>query len=321
MVELPNGEVGRKEAYHVAVSSLKGLIYLMREELEMIPRSKSLSKLTPSLTPKSSSDMSARKLCVLGKETPKEDLKKYKNNLTGTPMGVPSLKKSVTPLRSHRKSLSFSKHSNKIASTNKYTPPSLEILTSILGMMQRLSTSKRLDKAEARERSKVAVNKFLEVFPAQQRLHFLYFILKLCKSKIAMHRLFGVELACDLLSMDSIWSDHFVEKSEKCLSNFDSDVIFDKMAINSESVIGKIFHCINLRFNDRVPAIRNRAASCFATALNNISNDPSTTLQPDSILNFKSALRAIQPNLHESLRKGSSSDKKASVRRAMVSAW
>ena len=200
-VDVPNGVNGKCASFSCSVSLLRNVI---RSFVRIIPKvslqSSESDHVTPGntnkRTPNRRVSMSTSKM---NPKTPRSSLKKRRSSFGN--ITTPSLKKTISPKRSRRKSLRV--HPTNI--TFESACPS--ILNMFVGLLQRLSTSQRMERQEVRSRISNVLKECLDVLPGEQRRSFVSFLVQLCRSKVPSHRIFGVELLGEVILKEWAWND------------------------------------------------------------------------------------------------------------------
>ncbi len=334
-IDLPNASKGRNFAYRnvskVILEILKKLsVKVQAEEKNSLVRnalSSSVQK-TPahgtaviSKTPRST----ARGIDASGRKTPRARRK----SLDGTLFIPPSLKKNASPKRSsHKRQSSLSTNSSKKSL-------SCTILDMFIGLMQKMSTSKGMEKADVRGRIATFLKNCMDEIPDSYRKIFLRSVVQFCRSKVSTHRVFGVDLIGSFLLTEWMWSGNITSTtSELSLSinkmsplprtdqdgnNVDQESEFP--SANSVSVLAEdsllsseVFNTLRGRLSDKVPAVRVRAAAAFSTAASGIAQVGNGQMK----MKFQACISNLKLDVLASLRERASADDKATVRRAAI---
>jgi len=350
-IDFPNGVKGKASAYshgsklviqiiqsvaklvlHTQAATATAMQKIEADSTMMTPPSKTRTDKTPWAT-------SARK-------TPRS----LRKSIGGIIVAPPSLKKNaMTPRAKHRQS-----HTDAKSATNRNNTGNRNVqekgceITSVMnifvGFMQKLSTSKGMEKADVRGRIAELLKMCLVELPREQRTLFLRFIRKLCISKVSAHRIFGVEVIGVCFLVTSLWIDdeeissqskismqsESISESEcerrqdkEELSEFppsSSPMEFaspDAVCLLSEPsvIVNDLISTLQGRLNDRAPAVRTRAASALCTAIKG-AKDSSANVQAKSRL--EQCISNFKVSLVSSLRFRASMDEKATVRRAAI---
>ncbi|KAL9190912.1 hypothetical protein ACHAXT_000618 [Thalassiosira profunda] len=326
-VELPNGQAGKMAAHETASGLLVGVISSICEDMELNPRGRvSIASMRDdSLTPKRGGRKS-----VGFSHTPANNNRSRRSSL-GTVAGnnsmlaPPSLKKSITPRRTRNSS-------NSTAGSALHP-----ILTPILGLLQRIFTSKGLERAESRSRAKDLGTACLAALPSYERAKLLKFVGDMCESKVSSHRMLGAELLGEALCQGWFWRDHdkMKEGLDSPFSEFDESRIDGEPLSNEPSSI--LLAALRGRLNDKSPTVRTRAAlslgevarrACEAREKGRnldgtviASSLPSLDEADVSSRALAVALCEIGSSLVDVLRHRASTDESASVRKSCITAW
>ena len=311
-VDVPNGVNGKCASFSYSVSLLRNIICSF---VKISQQSSESHDITPGntnrRTPNRCVSMSTPKI---NPKTPRSSLKKRRSSLAN--ITTPSLKKTISPKRSRRKSLRSYPTNRPF---EKVCPPALNI---IIGFLQRLSTSQRMEQREVRSRISKVLKECLDVLPGQQQCIFVSFLVQLCRSKVSSHRIFGVELLGELLLKEWVWSDRnkvnispeSESKSGKSLRGTDD---LTNSSASRYSLSDLILSTFNGRISDRAPAVRARVAHSLSIVLK--------TIQTLTDHHFKSKMIESIGNrcyvLIASFRDRAMSDEKAIVRKAAITSW
>ncbi len=294
-VDLPNGFRGKAAAFTFAssltVDVLKHLSKSIDHQLfigKMTPKRGGQDKNGINKTPNASAPQSCKK-------TPRSRRKSFLS---------PSLKKSVTPRRKFRLE----------QRENDNPRQSREVLDIFVGLMQKISTSKGMEKIDVRARISDFVKKCLFELPHEPREIFLRFLVKLCHSKVSTHRIFGVELIGNFLSTDWVLESLYYSAGGSDKSATDS-VIFD-----GNNTIGSLAEDVNItkamlcalhgRINDSAPAVRTRATVALSVFLKSYNLAEPPVVQQ--------LISSFKPMCIATLRKRLKFDDKSAVRRASI---
>lgn len=254
----------------------------------------------------------------------------------------------MTPRGTMPSAMKIKKYTASPNSSSKARLPR-PVLCAVVGMLQKLSTSNGLERAEARTRLALVITQCLPVLPVFERAYFIRFILQLCRSKKSSYRIFAVELLSSITLSDWLWADHSENGPEKidlvrspvppaCEENENEDDVVEISQQQSSEVIHipgvgprDSSRCIALasvtnlfrRLHDRVPAVRARAAvSVSETLLLLLSEDNADMDQPfaswTAVHWLTATAKALQHEVSLSFRKRLS-DERATVRRAAIS--
>ena len=285
---------------------------------------------------------------ISARKTPKS----LRKSIGGVIVAPPSLKmNAMTPRAKRRQSLVDASTATATAARrtndglcNGQEPGGeiISVMNIFVGFMQKLSTSKGMEKADVRGRIADLLKVCLVELPLEQKTIFLRFIVKLCRSKVSAHRVFGVEVIGVCFLMTSLWTgEEGITSQSKASMRFESVNGSEKRLceegisefppsssspmefaspltaclISQEGVItNELLSTLQERLNDKAPAVRTRAASALCTAIKSakdIANLEAKSRLEQCILNFKIPLVLA-------LRFRASMDEKATVRRAAI---
>ena len=355
--ETPNGVNGKEAARKIATLVVEGMIEYISKDLKKVLQMQLPS--TRSTSGKIFSSNAFIRTPTIARKPPESGQKVRKiGNKCATP-SIPSLKKSATPNRVRRKSFANSCNRTNSTKTQRngiisdcHATQLRKVLKLFEGLMQKLATSKYLEKASVRKSTSIIIKRMLCQLPVNEQSHFLEFLVQLCQSRISSHRLFGVELAGEILTMKFLWSNHFLEfqitskNVPQSLKNYQED--FRSTGKNhscgsrqrkkslhdyDKSLPGLILLTITKRLSDRVPAVRARSAQSISDAVkviisNDVTHSPLNEDDEEEIsigeiesIQFKQCIHDIDSEITFSLRERATCDEKAIVRRAATSAW
>eukprot|EP00986_Skeletonema_menzelii_P002790 scaffold806_cov152-Skeletonema_menzelii.AAC.1 len=343
-MELPNGQMGKMAAYEVVSSLLVNSISSISEDIELDSQSKSGRMSTSSArtslshTPKAGGGAGGRKSISFAYTPGKngENTSPDSNNKSSGVLLPPSLKKSATTPRRTTRSSNSSSFSDR--------PTLHPVLTLIMGLIQKLFTSKGLERAEIRSRVCSFGIQCSEQLPPLERSNILRFIGDMCVSKISSHRLLAVELIGEILTTGWFWKDH--EKTTQLaawmftpFSTFGEKASNDADNAEPNTPSSILLSALQGRLTDKSPTVRARAAMSLSQVVKkasvaqeeNRNLDGTIIAYTPSKLNEDSSkvpsraltdgLCKIGTSLVETLRKRASTDEKATVRKACIVAW
>jgi len=341
-VEVPFGQKGRINAHNAAGKVLRRIIEKISSNLKEQDSASALSK--PSSGRKSTSKRGS--VTFSGNRTPgrgrtRSPAHQRPPSLKKTPRGRSLTPSRMTPRGTMPSAMKIMKYTASPNTTSKARLPR-PVLCAAVGMLQKLSTSKGLERADARTRLALVVTECLPVLPVFERAYFIRFILQLCRSKKSSYRIFAVELLSSITLSDWLWADHSDNGPEKI------DLVRTPVPPSEEADIeiqlqrsSEVIHipgvgqrdssrCISLacvttlfgRLHDRVPAVRARAAVSISESLLLLLNEDADIDQPFqswTALHWLTATtKALQHEVSLSFRRRLS-DKRATVRRAAIS--
>ena len=213
-----------------------------------------------------------------------------------------------------------------------------------MGLIQKLFTSKGLERAEIRSRVCNFGIQCSEQLPPLERSNVLRFIGDMCVSKISSHRLLAVELIGEILTTGWFWKDH--EKTTQLaawmftpFSTFGEKASNDVDNAEPNTPSSILLSALQGRLTDKSPTVRARAAMSLSQVVKkasvaqeeNRNLDGTIIAYTPSKLNEDSSkvpsraltdgLCKIGTSLVETLRKRASTDEKATVRKASIVAW
>ncbi len=172
-----------------------------------------------------------------------------------------------------------------------------------VGLLQKLATTKGLERASARGPTVDALVQCVPALPLAERAHFLRYLLKLAKSKVSLHRLVACELLGRFLAEDwvSTHQDDIVATEAATASSPTPETPNSESSHQDEGMQLTIalWKALQGRLLDKLAAVRARAAASVETA---------TTVHPDW----------LDESLLESLRKRALRDETATVRKAAL---
>ena len=298
---LPNGEKGKMAAQGFAIQTLDELIQCASAALQPKPaefqtpsrrRRKSVGS-TSATTPSASSTVATPK-------TGAKSARKKRLSLDGgiTPVQSPALKgrrSSVGP------------GLTPVSTTSTELPKPRPVVSVFLGLLQKLTTSEGLERANIRNPTVEGLQKCLFRLPHLERSHFLRYLVKLCSSKVSAHRLVGCELIGSVLSQDWLVQEHGQDVGVLSKSStttpavaMDTPASVDSSS-EPESLPVALYKALQGRLLDRIGPVRTRAAASLEGALPNIQH-------------------RVQEDLLQSLRKRAMKDETANTRKAAIGA-
>lgn len=323
--DTPNGEAGKQAAHSAALTTLEQLVKAVAQDFSkstpiatlMTPRHPRQIDMTAQ-TPKTAAK-SARRLSI-------------GNGTTEIPTPA-ALKATATPRR--RSSIGLLAHQQQQKQILQQRPR--PVLSAILGMFQKLATNNNtIERANVREGTVATLIRCMPHLPILEREHLIRFFTQLCQSKVAVHRLLGVEVAGAVLCETWFWNDHShnsmgggrlphtpysaganVQKTPGASSL--------RASISPRSVIDKSFPAALLealegRMLDRAPAVRARTAASLASLLRSLRRDDHGVASLDSSSKIEDCISACCVSLHNVFSKRAVADDKATVRKSIIDA-
>mmetsp|Transcript_48536 Transcript_48536/g.54260 ORF Transcript_48536/g.54260 Transcript_48536/m.54260 type:complete len:1501 (-) Transcript_48536:275-4777(-) len=317
-VILPNGERGKLEAYTAASEILTSL--MQKSNLAMISTKAKSESLAATKTPsrcknRRASIGSGLTSCTRKyNQTPKSTIaRNRRTSLDGglTPMTSPALKKKGN-YRNGGPLLDL--QLDNVTSSGNGKPRGVPAI--FLGLLQKLTTGRvGLEKALLRKSTVQTIQSCMRWLPHSERTHFLEYLLKICHSKVSVHRL----VACELLG---------VVLSQKWLSQHDNDTTSrdeyeHKLTYDTpDKEVGKInvsclpralWKALQGRLMDRIAAVRASAASSLETVMTEIQHESKQNWHNLRFLNDDDGERLLM-----ALRKRAVKDETATVRKASI---
>ena len=203
-----------------------------------------------------------------GSKTPRTEHKTRRKSVGLLSPVPPSLKKTVTPSKS-RAYTPAPADTPEEESVKKPRP----ILSTMLGLLQKLATAKGLERAQVRARATSIIKRCLPRFHSLEQSYFLRFITQLCHSKVAFHRLFAVELIGEFLSDDWIWKHYNQSVRVSSPGARDTSTMSPALReiMTEPSIPVALLKGLHDRLSDRAPAVRARAAHSLSDALARIT--------------------------------------------------
>jgi len=315
---LPKGESGKQAAYVAAAKVLENFIKEVAQDL----------KTNRNRWPRSMTTPAARRMSVPASisadddaeaVTPKSSRRKKRQSSGGanertifaTPV-TPKLKIPKTPGSGPMAGLT------PVAYSGRPRP----VLSAILGVLQKLATTKGLEKASTRNNTVETLHRCVSHLPLLERSHFLKFLIQLCHSKVSVHRLVGTELVGLVLSEEWLWSEHTRDfcppEAETPASRRKS--LSPLVQKSSEDMPAALFGALQGRLLDRVPAIRATTAFAFADVFRRLLKANADDFATLSGMGLADAISSEALVLADCLRRRAAADDKATVRRAAVGA-
>jgi condensin-2 complex subunit D3 len=191
-------------------------------------------------------------------------------------------------------------------------------------MLQKLATSKGLEKAASRSLTVKTLHKCVEHLPSLERSLFLEFLLQLCRSKLKIHRLVGSELVGRILTEEWLWTEHIHESAPTPAST----PAAKRLSIspfrikNSQNLPVSFLLALQDRLVDRLPTVRAASANALAGIFSKVleANENKAVGSSVALGAIMDAIAEEADDLLDCLRDRAVSDEKATVRRAAVGA-
>lgn len=317
-VTLPNGERGKLEAYSVTSDILLSL--MQKVDPSMVSAKAHLGSISVAKTPNASKKRRSSIGKGLSSRTLKSDL---------TPKGTiartrrKSLDGSLTPMKSPVLKKNFNNenrlaHFDSIASASKSNAKTRGVPAIFLGLLQKLTTGRvGLEKAALRKSTVQTIQSCMRWLPHLERSHFLEYVLKICHSKVSVHRLVACELLGHILSQE--WmvqheNDIISEDGYEDRSFYDTPDEKDGEGKNEANRLPQVlWHALQGRLMDRIAAVRASAATSLETIMTEIQMGSKQSCQNSNFLFDNDAEHLLM-----ALRKRAIKDETATVRKAAV---
>ena len=328
--DVPNGQTGKQAARDVAVTTIEGIIHQLSQKCkseDMVNLDDNGSRSVMKTPMTNRSIVQDNEIADCESSTPRTARKKKRvsfgtiNGKRVNNLSPPILKACKTPLRSR------SQQKNGPSQMNSNERPRF-VLNAIVGLLQRLTAFKGLDRAAVRAQAVDAIMRCLYPLPEMERLCFLRFLIQLCHSKVAMHRLVGVELVGSCLSKVWFWKEHGDPKNTMSARTLDSPGkgAFRRGSLSppvvplDKSIPIALMGCLNGRLGDKAPAVRARAAYAVTEMIRAVKgNTESDHSEANCVYaRFISAMRTIGGEILVSLRKRAALDVRATVRKGSI---
>ena len=201
------------------------------------------------------------------------------------------------------------------------------VFSCIVGMLQKLATAEGLEKAAVRSKTVETVHQCLCNLPFAEQSYMLQFFIRLCHSKVSVHRLVASELVGKVLSEDWLWNDHIYANSlsspfpARTPASNRSKSLSPLVTESSSNMPLALFGALQGRLVDRSPTIRATSATALASVCSRLSETKSNSKDESrSVMGIVAALGEEASALLECLRHRVVSDEKATVRRAACGA-
>jgi condensin-2 complex subunit D3 len=287
---VPNGERGKLQAHGAAVQTLQALIQSATETIE----NKTLadaSNVTPRRRRRKSGALTPATITTPN-HAPKS-IRKNRLSVDGTtPMLSPALK-------GRRQSGGLFLSSPIPSDMPKPRP----VLSALLGMLQKMATSPGLERASVRGPTAQSILKCLPSLPHLERSHFLRYLIKLCNSKLSVHRLVGCELIGSVLNQEWFQTNHKMDANHPSVASpqaLQQQQTPQAAIVEPDLLPAALLKALQGRLLDRIAAVRVRAAISLEAALESNHDH-------------------IDETILASLRKRATKDETAMVRKAAIS--
>lgn len=252
---LPNGERGKLDAHGAAQQALRGLI----DHLCSLPTSQarysSLAEATNTPNHRRKCSRTSSSTPGTGKFT---EGRRRRTSMEGAAEFIPVLSPA---LKNRRVSGTVERPLTTVF------PKPRPVWSAFVGMLQKLSTTKGLERASVRGPIVDTLHLCLSALPLPERAHFLRYLLKLTVSKVSIHRLVVVEVLGRVLTQDWLGAHHSDaaheplesdgERESSELGGMTTPVNVPKNEIPLPQALWK---ALQGRLIDKVAAVRTRAA-------------------------------------------------------------
>ena len=285
---LPNGERGKLQAHGAAVQALQALIQSATEKIE----NKTLSDAS-NVTPRHRRRKSG--LALTPATTPKHAPRSVRKNRLSVDGTTPMLSPALKGRRQSGGVFLLSPIPSDM-------PKPRLVLSAFLGMLQKLATSPGLERASVRGPTVQSILKCAPSLPHLERSHFLRYLIKLCNSKLSVHRLVGCELIGSVLNQEWFQTNHKMDANHPSAASPQALQQQTPQAaiVEPDLLPAALLKALQGRLLDRIAAVRVRAAISLEAALE--TNHPH-----------------IDDTILTSLRKRATKDETAMVRKAAIS--
>ncbi|KAG7350874.1 non-SMC mitotic condensation complex subunit 1 [Nitzschia inconspicua] len=269
-VILPNGERGMQHSHDMAGQVVALLMKKIWERANADTRSSIVSK-TPSQKGRRRSNVGSLV------KTPRSASARGRLSLDGlTIMTSPVLKKK------HTRTSGVG-----TMATDKRKPRGIQAL--FVGLLQKLATGRSgLEKATLRKSTVKMILSCLAWMSHTDRTYFLKYLLKICHSKVSVHRLVACELLGEVLSQH--WLDehmHDYLEDEDDYDDHDDEHQSPTSCNNSQTTLPQaLWRGLRGRLVDRISSVRAAAAAsleCAASAAQGTGNDNKTALNDEDV--------------------------------------
>eukprot|EP00531_Pseudo-nitzschia_arenysensis_P017641 CAMPEP_0116126000 /NCGR_PEP_ID=MMETSP0329-20121206/6103_1 /TAXON_ID=697910 /ORGANISM="Pseudo-nitzschia arenysensis, Strain B593" /LENGTH=1207 /DNA_ID=CAMNT_0003620063 /DNA_START=27 /DNA_END=3648 /DNA_ORIENTATION=+ len=311
-VTLPNGEKGKLEAYSVASNILTSLTQNVNQSFNSTKAP--LDSISVNKTP---NERRKRRSSIgrgLSNRTP----------IDFTPGRRKSLDSSISPLKSPVLKRNYSNENNPhiLIAVSPYQKAVAKHAAFqqffFLGLFQKLTTGRvGLEKAALRKNTVQTIQSCMRWLPRSERFHFLEYLLKICHSKVSVHRLVACELLGYVLSQD--WMEQH-ENDVMTEDDYDDRSFYDtpdgKDAGHKDEPIRlprALWHALQGRLMDRIAAVRASAATSLESVTSEIQLGSKESWHNSIFFSSNGAERLLM-----ALRKRAVKDETATVRKAAV---
>ncbi|CAB9508387.1 Non-SMC condensin II complex, subunit D3 [Seminavis robusta] len=328
---LPNGDSGKQAACDIAKDTLQGFVKEVASDV-MTKRSDWAAEKNDESTARRDREPRRTRSRSLGRD------------VTSTPV--------TTAKKARRKRVSFgaldnSRRTPVLKTTGKLkrrrssgvTPQSpgghhakpRPVLSAVLGLMQKLATSKGLEKAGFRRTVAGTLESCLPHLPSLERTYFLRFMSRLCSSKVSVHRLMVTELLGVVLAEPWLWSKHAnapmlspVSPLQNSRSPSESPESHAR-SIHDQMIPDALLEALLGRLSDKVPTVRVSAASSLAKLFSRAAAAEDQNGENDRelramIVQVSKALASKRDYAVDCLKHRALNDEKASVRKTSINA-
>ena len=306
-VRLPNGERGKLEAYNAASNILAALMKKMNSSV--VSAKSPLGSISVNKTPSEK----RRRSSIGNGLTPKSTMANGRKSLDGSLSAI----KSPVLKRNYSNETSLTRNTS-ISSVGKVNGKARGVPAIFLGLFQKLTTGRvGLEKAALRKSTVQTIQSCLRWLPHLERFHFLEYIIKICHSKVSVHRLVACELLGFVLSQD--W---MVEHDKDLITedDYDDRSFYDTPEGKGSEGKGEatrlprvLWLALQGRLMDKIAAVRASAATSLENVMTEIQVGSKESWHYSTFSNDSDTERLLV-----ALRKRAIKDETATVRKASV---
>lgn len=309
---LPFGEAGKQAASTAASAILEKMIQGLSDSLPLLHHvaARTPKRATP-LTDEDAMTSPNRSTPTLSNKTPRT-LRKIRLSVAGSSRKE---RMSLTPPRLK----GTARRASAASLSNKKVLP---IFSAILGLLQKITTDKAMEKSTVRNACLETIQQSLGALRLRERRHFLQFLIQACHSREAVHRLMAAEIIGRILPEAWLWTEHAgqtLHSSEAASARRKS---LSPLVIASEQDMpSALFGALAGRLSDRVPTVRAASLSALAGVLRaarEAKSKASTRGASVSAMGLSETLNSEVYEILEVLRLRATLDARATVRRYAV---
>lgn len=195
------------------------------------------------------------------------------------------------------------------------------IFSALLGLLQKITTDIAMEKASVRNFTVPTIYKCTGSLRFRERRHFLQFLIQLCHSRVAVHRLIGCEIVGRILSDVWLWTEH----AGRVLPNPEGSTRSRRKSLtplvdtSERDMPAALFGALYGRLTDRVPTVRGACISALSDLLKTVRESKGSQLGASvSSMGLSETLNGESKDLLDALRGRATDDPKATVRRFAV---